>query len=320
MKQYQDIIKQCLSKGVVRTNRTNLKDKFIPSAVIQHDLRDGFPALTTKQLYYKQSIGEVLGFIRGYENAADFAALGCRFWFSDANENSAWLGSPYRKGADDLGKVYGATWRKRTAYKELEYGDPDFTTEEHLLDLGYDCVASSEKTRNIFYAKDIDQLKECVDKIINSPNDRRIIMHAWFPELFDEMALPPCHVLYRFIPDEQSRVLHMSMYQRSCDLLLGVPMNLFGSALLLKLVAHATGYVAGELSHFMSDVHLYENQLEQAAIQAEREPMMLPDVEIEGDSPPLLAMEWLEGVSPDDVKLLYYKHHPALARVEIAQG
>ena len=111
MRQYQDILRKVLRHGVERTNRTNQKDIFIPSATMEVDLRDGFPALTTKQLFYKQSIGEILGFSRGYDNAEDFRALGCNIWNSDANENATWLKSPYRKGEDDLGKFYGSTWR-----------------------------------------------------------------------------------------------------------------------------------------------------------------------------------------------------------------
>jgi len=314
MRQYLDIIKEVLQEGVTRGNRTNQNDMFIPSATIKVDLRSGFPALTTKQLFYKQSIGEIIGFLRGYDNAEDFRALGCNIWNSDANENKTWLASPYRKGKDDLGKIYGNTWRKRTVYKESASTSENLYLEKN----GYSLISDE-----YIYSKDIDQLHDVVDAIINNPNSRRIIMHAWFPELFDECALPACHVLYRFIPDEKNRVLHMTMFQRSCDLFLGVPFNLFGSSLLLALIAKATGYTAGTFTHQMADVHLYDKAVEQAKIQVAREPMMLPMLRIHKTGGECTttdaALEWLEGVEPQDIELAHYKHHPRLERVEMAQ-
>jgi len=309
MKQYLDIIEKVLDHGVKRVNRTDQVDWFIPSATIEHDLREGFPALTTKQLFYKQSIGEILGFIRGYDNAEDFAKLGCRFWFSDANENKTWLASPYRKGENDVGKIYGSTWRKRTVYKETE----DWSTCEYLWDHGWRIITMDKGITgdNWIHGKEVDQLQDVVSSIINNPNDRRIIMHAWFPELFDEMALVPCHCLYRFIPDETNKVLHMTMFQRSCDLFLGVPMNLFGSALLLQLVANATGYTAGVFTHQMADVHLYEQSIVSATEQLQNEPCELPNISMRNVEPRDVtvhsAMEYLEGIEPSEIELNNYR-------------
>jgi len=312
MQQYTDLLKEVLEEGIHRKNRTNQSDRFIPSSCMKFDLSDGFPAVTTKQLYFKQAIGEVLGFLRGYENANDFRMLGCKIWDSDANENATWLNSPYRKGTDDVGKIYGSTWRSRAVYKESVSDEID----EYLIDNGYSFLSETVAV------KEIDQLKDVVEKIISKPNDRRIIMHAWFPELFDEMALPPCHVLYRFIPDEENKVLHLGMYQRSCDLLLGVPFNIFGASLLLSLVAKCTGYTPGVFTHHLDDVHLYDNAIEQAKIQSVREPLPLPTLsiskEVEEVSVPY-AIKWLETVSHEDIALTYYQHHPKLEMVEMAQ-
>jgi len=333
MRQYLDIIEEVLKDGIERVNRTNQEDIFIPSATIKVDLRDGFPALTTKQLFYKQSVGEILGFIRGYDNAADFRALGCNIWNSDANENETWLSSPYRKGEDDLGKIYGSTWRKREVFKKVKYWDgsgvglQEAQQEQHLQRNGYTCQnppkGNDSKPDNLIYSKKVDQLHDVVDTIINNPNNRRIVLHAWFPELFDEMALPPCHVMYRFIPDEKNRVLHMTMFQRSCDLLLGVPFNLFGSSLLLALIAKATGYTAGTFTHQMADVHLYDNALDQASIQVRREPMMLPMLRIHKEGGECNntndAIKWLEGLEPHNIELAHYKYHEKLERVQMAQ-
>jgi len=116
----------------------------------------------------------------------------------------------------------------------------------------------------------------------------------------------------------------MTMFQRSCDLLLGVPFNLFGSSLLLALIAKATGYTAGTFTHQMADVHLYENAIDQAKIQLEREPYMLPLLRInkeEGGECNNVddAIKWLEGLEPHNIELAHYRHHPKLERVEMAQ-
>jgi len=337
MKQYLDIIKNVLESGVVRENRTDQKDWFIPSATITHDLRDGFPALTTKQLFYKQSIGEILGFIRGYNNADDFAKLGCRFWFSDANENKTWLNGHYRKGENDLGKIYGSTWRSREVFKRVPYWDgagedshgnqiPEADLEAYLQRNGYECVNGEGATAKsgLVYSKFVDSFRDCIDSIINKPNDRRIIMHTWFPEIFDEMALPPCHTMYKFTPDAKNNVLHMSMFQRSCDLFLGVPMNLFGSALLLKLIADATGYTAGVFTHQMADVHLYEKSIVAATEQTYNTPLELASIETtkitNSNITTNSALHWLENIEPSEIKLNGYMFTSLDSkRVEMAQ-
>ena len=318
MKQYQEILQKVLKHGVERTNRTNQKDIFIPSATMEVDLRDGFPALTTKQLFYKQSIGEIIGFIRGYDNAADFRALGCNIWNSDANENATWLKSPYRKGEDDLGKIYGSTWRKRTVHRDTNDGN----TVDYSIADGYTLLA---KYHNLnILSKDVDQLRDVVDTIIHNPNNRRIILHAWFPELFDEMALPPCHVMYRFIPDENNKVLHMSMFQRSCDLFLGVPFNLFGSSLLLRLVAEACGYTAGVFTHNMADVHIYENAIDAVNEQLTHNALPSPELRIHtnppSDNSTDEAIKWLENIEPQHIALSGYNFNRLrTGRVQMAQ-
>jgi len=310
--QYQNILAEIIKDGVWQDNRTNYRAKFIPSATIKHDLRDGFPVLTTKKLFFKQSIAEILGFIRGYTNASDFRSLGCRFWDSDANENKTWLNSPFRKGEDDLGCVYGSTWRDRESFVRVITADHRaFYQDRGYVFIGYDKNGS-------VLSRHIDQLSDCIHSILYTPTDRRNIMHAWFPELFPQMALPPCHVMYEFVPDEQHKVLHMTMTQRSCDTLLGVPMNLFGSALLLAIVSKVTGYTAGVFTHHMTNAHLYENQIEAAKIQISRSPFESPMLVIsnaEGTDP----IQIMENLKVDDFKINGYAHHEALPKVDMAQ-
>jgi len=316
--QYLDVSRRIDKNGVTQGNRTVFDAKFIPGAMIQHDLRNGFPAITTKKLAYNKSIAEIIGFIRGFDTTEQFESMGCDFWKSDANENKKWLASPWRKGRGDLGKVYGSTWRNREVIVRAvsEHEVAAYVSE------GY--VAENITDAGVTYlAKHFDMFRDCIDTIINNPEDRRIIFHAWFPELFPKMALPPCHVLYHFIPDKKNNVLHMCMYQRSCDFLLGVPMNIFGSALIQALVAEACGYTPGVFTHFLGNVHFYENQYEQAAIQRGREPRKLGNIVINKGVPDVIttdsAIEWLESVEPGDIEIIGYDPHPSLERVEMAQ-
>jgi len=320
--QYKQILNRIINDGVWQDNRTDKSAKFIPSATIEWDLRDGFPALTTKKLYFKQSIGEIVGFLQGATSAARFRDLGCNFWSSDANENKTWLASPFRKGEDDVGNIYGALWRNREVTVWARGADQRKAYE----DLGYRWEATADDhTGGFKYAmvKNVDQIRDCVDKILNHPQDRRNIFHAWFPEMFPSAALPPCHVMYEFVPDLNNKVLHMTMTQRSTDFLLGAPMNLFGSALILKIIAALTGYTAGQFTHNMTNVHLYENQINAANIQIANIPLGLCDVDINNvlDGNPSVdgVMGYLDNMTPDDVQVNNYKHHPALPKVEMAQ-
>jgi len=322
--QYKQILNRIINDGVWQDNRTDKSAKFIPSATIEWDLRDGFPALTTKHLYFKQSIGEIVGFLQGATSAARFRDLGCNFWSSDANENKTWLASPFRKGEDDVGNIYGALWRNREVVVIAKNG----IEHDHYLDSGYEYVSTltgrhDSKFGLSILRKNVDQIRDCVDKILNHPQDRRNIFHAWFPEMFPSAALPPCHVMYEFVSDVNNKVLHMTMTQRSTDFLLGAPMNLFGSALILKIIAELTGYTAGQFTHNMTNVHLYSNQMDAANIQIANIPLELCDVTIHNapDGNPSVdgVMDYLDNMTPDDVRVNNYKHHPALPKVEMAQ-
>src|SRR5256885_4190488 len=109
--QYLDLLREVLDRGTRQSNRTGIDTWFLPGAMLQFDLRGGFPALTTKKLAFRQVVGELLGFIRGYTSAADFRRLGCQIWDANANENEVWLENRNRRGLDDLGAIYGRQWR-----------------------------------------------------------------------------------------------------------------------------------------------------------------------------------------------------------------
>lgn len=149
----------------------------------------------------------------------------------------------------------------------------------------------------------IDQVQVAIDTIKKDPTSRRIIINAWRPDEFDQMALPPCHVLYQFIVDTTNGLLHLCMYQRSCDSYLGVPFNIASASMLQCIVAKLTGYTAGTFTHFLADAHLYVNQLEKVEYQLTLEPRPLPQLILSDRG-------WdIDTIMPDDIQFGGYDPH-----------
>lgn len=318
MKQYLQLIETILATGTWQGNRTGIRTIRIPGASMRFDLlRDGFPAITTRRLPFKAAAGELVGFLRGYRSAADFRTLGCKVWDQNANENAQWLANPYRLGPDSLGEIYGYQWRNWPAYKLLDVDDAaqivDATAHGYRA-IGQ--VAEEGRTKVVLH-KAIDQVRQCLDTIIANPADRRILFHAWNCAQLDQMALPPCHLLYQFMPDAGTRELSLCLYVRSNDMGLGAPFNVCEAAMMVSLAARLTGYVARWLTYFIGDAHIYENQLDMLREQLSREPLPAPRLAI-ADRIPAFAEtgryepEWLDRVEPADFMLENYRHHPPL--------
>ena len=276
MKQYLDLLRIVRDTGTVQQNRTGVPSRMIPGAMMQFDLTQGFSAITTKKLAWKAVVGELLCFLKGYSSADKFREYGCKIWDQNANENEAWLANKWRKGEDDLGYMYSRLW----------------------------CDMPVGVERDDTPWNQIDRL---VDGILKDPTSRRHIVSAWHPEVFDRAALPPCHVLFQVILDQGAGVLHMTMYQRSCDLFLGVPFNVASYSLLLEMIAAVTGYRAGTFTWFGADVHIYENHLEQVDVQLERAPLAPPKLVITTDS-----VSRLSDFEPHHIQLLDYQCHEAI--------
>lgn len=313
MKQYLDLIQDILDNGEWTENRTGVKTKMLPGAMMRFDLSKGFPAVTTKKLAFKAVVGELCAFLRASRSAADFRALGCKVWDQNANENQQWLANPFRKGADDLGPVYGVQWREWPGFKLVDRNNSGQMAAVEAAGWEYevDCGAGVD-----LYSKDIDQLGDCVRTIINNPDNRRILFHGWNPAVLDEVALPACHLLYQFMPNKTTGKLHMNMYQRSADNGLGTPFNIAEAAVLMSLIARLTGYEPGLLSIFHGDSHVYENHLDMVGEQLKRVPYQLPQLMIDSRVPfsadAETAVAWLKLVEPSDFKLVNYVHHEPL--------
>ncbi len=312
MKQYLDLLQRVLDTGEWTENRTGIKTLMIPGAMLTYDLREGFPAVTTKKLAFKSVVGELCAFLRASRSAADFRALGCKVWDQNANENQQWLNNPYRKGTDDLGPVYGVQWREWPGFKWVDVECTDLQDKLKADGWEYDGCYGMDT----LFTKKIDQLGDCVRTIINNPESRRILFHGWNPAVLDQVALPSCHLLYQFLPNPKTGLLHMTLYIRSNDLFLGHPFNAAEAAALQCLVSRLTGYTAGTLNVMIADAHIYGNHIDQVKEQLTREPFDKPRLIINSRVPfqadAETAVEWLAKVEPSDFSLENYQHHEAI--------
>ncbi|WP_144106576.1 thymidylate synthase [Paraburkholderia sp. BCC1886] len=359
MRQYKQTLRDSLELGTWKDNRTGISSIALPyPAVFRHDMRTGFPILTSRQAPFKSAAGELCGFLRGYTSAADFRAVGCNYWNGNANEEGVlpnlWLKNPFRKGEDDLGPVYGAQWRKWPAFKHLKASDfssPEAhrAAEDAIHRAGWTCIAEiteiAHGNDDYIWFKVIDQLGDCVRTIINNPDSRRILFHAWNPAVMDEITLPACHLLYQFLPNSKTKELGLALTIRSNDMPLGFPSNCVEAGLLLELVAKLTGYTATWLTIVSNDAHIYKNQLdfvdEYLALPEHPLPKLMitapcdwdnlfyhhsgvnkNETDADYDEIKKLATEeavrWLDRIAPTDFSLIDYKHGPMLKSPSMA--
>lgn len=314
MKQYLDLVRDVIENGTLQGNRTGIRTISLPGAMLRFDLQKGFPAITTRKLAFKSAIGEMVGFLRGVKNAGEFRELGCKVWDQNANENAQWLANPFRQGHDDLGEIYGVQWRQWPAYKRIPLSNP--AAIELAQSQGFQKIAEAEEDGEAFVVlyKAIDQIRQCIDTIHKDPGSRRILFHGWNCAQLDEMALPPCHLLYQFHPNVETREISLTLYIRSNDLGLGTPFNLTEGAALLSLVGRLTGYTPRWFTYFIGDAHVYENHLDMLNEQLKREPLVAPKLVINDRVPEyaktgVYEPEWLEKVEPSDFSLEGYEHH-----------
>lgn len=313
MQNYLALLTRILNEGRWQTNRTGIRTCAVSGALLRFDLKAGFPAVTTRKLPFKTFMGELVGFLRGRQSAADFRALGAKIWDANANDNQAWLDNPHRLGTDDLGRLYGVQWRDWQGWRAVP---PDSPMLMHAEAAGWS-IRGRLDDGSVMLSRRFDQVRECLDKLMYNPTDRRILFHAWNPAELDQMALPPCHLLYQFNAHVETKTLSLCLYQRSVDAPLGLVGNVAEAAALTHLFAHLTGFEVGTLSWFGSDVHIYENQLEMVTEQLKRPPFPAPKLSIDARVPAYAtsgqyAPEWLDLIEPTDFCLENYAHHPPL--------
>jgi thymidylate synthase len=260
MKQYLDLCQHVLDHGVDKPNRTGQPARTVFGYQMRFDLKRGFPLLTTKKMYTKGIIHELLWFLRGETNIKTLNDVGVHIWDGNADKNG------------ELGPVYGKQWRK--------WYHPDG-------DGSY-----------------IDQIAAVIESLKSDPYGRRHIVSAWNVGEIEDMRLPPCHLLFQFYV--VGGELSCQMYQRSCDVFLGVPFNIASYALLTQMIAQVCGYGLGEFVHVLGDTHIYLNHLDQVREQLTRQPKPLPRMRINS------SVKDIDGFKYEDFELVGYDSWPAI--------
>lgn len=268
----------CIFQGVARGDRTGVGTISIFGAQIRYDMRNAFPLLTTKRVFWRAVAEELLWFVHGCTNAKVLQDKNIHIW--DGNSDRKFLdqlGLTEREEGD-LGPVYGFQWRHFGAkYRTCH---DDYTNEG------------------------VDQLKEVINTIRTNPNDRRIIMSAWNPVDLPQMALPPCHCLAQFFVANGE--LSCQLYQRSADMGLGVPFNIASYALLTYMIAHVTGLKPGDFVHTTGDTHVYKNHVEPLKEQLQRKPRPFPKLVIKRQ------VTDIEDFKFEDFEIVDYKPYPKI--------
>ncbi len=351
-KQYQELLQSILDYGVEKKDRTGTGTKSIFGYTIRHNMKDGFPLLTTKKMAWKTMVTELLWFLRGDTNIKFLVDNGCHIWDGDAYKNyceqqsrqlikgctyQEFIGKiktddEFAKKWGELGPVYGKQWRR---WENFFYDCPDPDGDG-------------------FRHSEVDQIQNLIYDLKTNPDSRRLMVNAWNVGELDQMVLPPCHYgfqvytrelsekerLQLFLPDileqadalmsfglsllmrkadEQNipkRAISLMWNQRSVDTFLGLPFNIASYGLLLEIIAKAVNMVPNELIGNLGDVHLYSNHIEQAKEQIGREPYKLPSVIH------LKTNDFYESLSNDlsqfahienvDFVLFNYESHPTI--------
>jgi len=279
-KAYLDIVKRILKEGELKHNRTGIDTIAIAGAMFQHDMKDGFPLLTTKKVPFRLIASELEFFLKGITDKRWLLERNNHIWDEWCNPTALPPGATPedQKAEVDLGPIYGYQWRRFN--QPYKFGQPELEGN----------VAG-------------DQIRRIVDKLHSDPNDRRMLCSAWNPLQIHEQALPPCHVMHQ-VTVINGRV-NLLWYQRSCDMFLGVPFNIASYALLLHLYAKEAGLKEGVLTGFFADAHIYVNHKAQVEEQLTRAPKALPTIETENWRG---IFEW----SYTDTKVIGYDPHPVI--------
>lgn len=284
---YLNLLKNTLENGDIRQTRNGITRSLFGEQ-LKFNLAEGFPLLTTKKMFTKGIIGELLWFLNGQTDNRLLKEQGIHIW--DGNSTREYLDSrnlDYQE--DECGPIYGFQWRRFNC----PYPGCDIPISQ--IPIAY---------------REQDQLAEVVRLIREDPMSRRIIISGWNPCQLREMCLEPCHVLYQFYVRivDGKKYLSCHLYQRSADLFLGVPFNIASSALMTHIIADITECIADRLTISFGDCHIYEEHIDVVREQLTREPFSFPQLSIREKC----SLEGLHQLKIGDFEITGYKSHGAL--------
>lgn len=294
MQQYLDFLKHIMDNGVDKDDRTGTGTRSVFGYQLRFNLNDGFPLLTTKKVFLRGIIHELIWFLSGSTNIKYLVDNNVHIW-------DEWPFQIFleKNNLQEKFPKYSDSWlEKKNEFIENIKNDDAFANKWGELGPVY-----GYQWRN-FNGQDIDQIKKVIDNIKNNPNSRRIMVVAYNPAQADLMALPPCHSLFQFYVADGK--LSCQLYQRSADVFLGVPFNIASYALLTMMIAQVTGLKLGEFVHSFGDAHIYKNHFEQVKEQLSRKPKKLPKMTINTEIKDIFSF------SIDDFKLEDYDPEPAI--------
>jgi thymidylate synthase len=276
MKAYLNLVQNVLDNGVWKDNRTGVRTLSNFAEFYKVDLSEGYPLLTTKKVFFKSVIMELLWYLRGEDHIK---------WLRDENDIHIWDAWADENGY--VGPIYPVLWRRFPMAKASD--------GKRYQPLGSNVQKEWEYD-------EFDQLQNAIHLLKTNPESRRIVVSAWHPGLLGEMGLPPCHIMYIF--NVSGGNLHCHLTQRSGDIALGIPFNLACYSALTMAIAQEVGLKPGIFAHTIVDAHIYENHIDGLKEQLKREPKALPQLKI--------ANKPIDELSFEDFELMNYNPHPAI--------
>lgn len=290
--EYMELVEKILEEGVQKGDRTGTGTISLPFQQMRFDLSNGsIPLLTSKKMFTRGIIHEILWYLKGDTNINYLLDNNVHIWDEWADENG------------DLGPVYGKQWRHWDTYQPA----PDMAYNLPKDGPGF-----------FVEGEPVDQVANIIHQLRTNPNDRRMLVLAWNPATLPDTsksfsenvangkcALPPCHAMFQFWTDGKDE-LRCHLYQRSCDVGLGVPFNIVQYSILTHMIAHVTGFKAREFVWTGGDVHIYNNHIEALEQQMDCKPYPSPTLKLNPD------VKEIDHFTFDDFEIVGYESHPTI--------
>lgn len=315
---YLSLLKDTLANGENKLTRNGNVISSFGSMIHFKDISTAFPLITSKKMFFRGIVEELLWFLRGSTNANELKSKKIHIW--DGNSTREYLdsiGLDYPEG--ELGPVYGWQWRKfGKEYEHCNDCENEETEEDIYNDMNGSESSETDATYTNTYNKGVDQIKYILEELSKENNSRRAVLSGWNPVDLKKMALPPCHILYIFNKSSKGLSCHMTL--RSSDLFLGLPFNIASTALLTQILAHTLHIPAHEVCLSICDAHIYEEHTKQVNKQIDSETYDFPKIIIKKDAPDIkssidVKIKWIESLVYEDFELSNYKSGAALSAI-----